>query len=196
MATQKGSIAKVWSVLDAALAKASPKAAATLRGPATDKALARLEKALGVAIPHELGAYLAIHDGQEDAKRLPFVFVKTGWVLLPSSRIAEVHAELCELSADGSFDDEDASSQDGRVRELWWSNGWIPFAVNAGGDYLCIDTSPTKKGKVGQVLWWYHDEGFRDQEHADLAGFFQSYADALTTGKLAVRPDGSIVGEL
>ncbi len=193
MSGNASSIAKVWGVIDATLANLSPKAAAALHKPATSKALASLEKSLGAPLSAELRAYLAIHDGQDiKKKRVPFLFVKTAWMLLPAASIAYAYKELCELEADGEFEGQEGSSEDGLVKPLWWSDQWIPFAVSAGGDYLCVDMGPTKKGKVGQVFWWYHDEDFRDRSCPNLTSFFQDYADALTGGKLTVFPDGSI----
>ena len=196
MAGNTKTITTVWADIDASLAKRSPRAAAALRKPATAKALAALGEALKCPVPPELAAYLAIHDGQTDAPRLPIVFVKTAWFLLPAASIVRAYEELEGLAADGEFDDREGSSQDGLVQAAWWSDQWVPFAVNAGGDHLCIDMGPTKKGKTGQLLWWYHDEDFRDREHPDLTSFFRAYADALKAGELTVRPDGAIVGDV
>jgi cell wall assembly regulator SMI1 len=196
MAGNAKSITKVWSVIDAELAKRSPKAAATLRKPAVEKSLAALEKAVKVPLSEELRAYLAIHDGQDDKKPLPFVFTTVPWILLPAASIVSRFKQLKELEDDGEFEGNDATNRDGFVNAVWWSDKWIPFAVNAGGDYLCVDMGPTKKGRGGQLLWWYHDEDFRERQYEDLTTFFQKYADALAGGKLTVRPDGAIVGDL
>lgn len=187
------SLEQIWSTIDATLKKVSPRAAATLRKPATDKALAALEQALKVKLPADLRTLLSLHDGQDEKKRLPVLFAKTTWFLLPAASIVSTYESLNELDADGEFDDLEGSNQDGLVKPLWWSDAWIPFATNAAGDSLCVDAGPTKKGKVGQLLWWYHDEDFREREAEHLTAFFTDYAKALSTGKLTVRADGAIV---
>jgi cell wall assembly regulator SMI1 len=186
------SLEQVWSTIDATLKKVSPRAAATLRKPATDKALAALEQALKVKLPADLRTLLSLHDGQDEKKRLPVLFAKTTWFLLPAASIVSTYESLNELDADGEFDDLEGTNQDGLVKPLWWSDAWIPFATNAAGDSLCVDAGPTKKGKVGQLLWWYHDEDFREREAEHLTAFFGDYAKALSTGKLTVRADGAI----
>lgn len=196
MAGTAKTITAVWADIDAALAKVSPRAAAKLRKPATSKALAALAAALDGPVPVELAASLSIHDGQDDKARLPVVFVKTAWFLLPAAGIVSAFEALEQLAADGEFDDREGSNQDGFVQPKWWSAKWVPFAVNAAGDHLCIDLGPTRKGKAGQLLWWYHDEDFREREHVDLTSFLRAYADALSSGQLTVRPDGGIVGDV
>lgn len=196
MAGNAKTIAAVWTEIDASLKKLSPQAAAVLRKPATDKALTALGKSLKVPVPPELEAYLSIHDGQDEKPRLPVVFVKTAWILMPAASIVSAYKELEGLAADGEFDDREGSNEDGYVQSQWWSEKWVPFAVNAGGDHLCIDMGPTKKGKAGQLLWWYHDEDFREREYSDLTSFFRAYAGALASGQLTVRKDGAVVGDL
>lgn len=190
------SLEQVWSTIDTTLKKVSPRAAATLRKPATDKALAALEQALKVKLPADLRTLLSLHDGQDEKKRLAVIFAKTTWFLLPAASIISTYESLNELEADGEFDDVEGSNRDGLVKPLWWSDAWVPFATNAGGDSLCVDAGPTKKGKVGQLLWWFHDEDFREREARHLTGFFSDYAKALSGGKLTVRADGGIIGDV
>ncbi len=141
------SLEQVWSTIDATLKKVSPRAAATLRKPATDKALAALEQALKVKLPADLRTLLSLHDGQDEKKRLPVLFAKTTWFLLPAASIVSTYESLNELDADGEFDDLEGTNQDGLVKPLWWSDAWIPFATNAAGDSLCVDAGPTRRAR-------------------------------------------------
>jgi cell wall assembly regulator SMI1 len=44
---------------------------------------------------------------------------------------------------------------------IWWDEGWVPFADNFRGDYICLDLHPTKHGKRGQAIHFNHESGRR-----------------------------------
>ena len=50
---------------------------------------------------------------------------------------------------------------DAGVRSKWYLDDWIPFASSGSGDFLCIDTNPTKKGTVGQIISLDHESAAR-----------------------------------
>jgi cell wall assembly regulator SMI1 len=65
-----------------------------------------------------------------------------------------------ELLTAGEFRGQTARADAG-VRSKWYLADWIPFASNGAGDFLCIDTNPTKKGTVGQIISLEHESPAR-----------------------------------
>lgn len=55
------------------------------------------------------------------------------------------------------------------TRNLYFS----PIAENGAGDYLCIDTDPSEKGKMGQILYYYYYWGNRSIEANNLIDFIE-----------------------
>lgn len=71
-----------------------------------------------------------------------------GCYSLPSlAELADTIRINRELLADGDF------------VTTWWRPGWRPFAINGGGDHLCLDLEGTFTGHAGQLIdHWHNDE--------------------------------------
>ena len=108
------------------------------------------------------------HDGQD-----PYAFVSTidGCRLMSCAAAAKAWSTLGELLDSGDLA-QPAESKDGKVKPVWWNKRWLPFA-DAGGDMLCLDLDPAPGGTVGQVLRFYHDEGWRDSLAPSLEAFLE-----------------------
>ncbi len=91
---------------------------------------------------------------------------------------------LNDLKASGDFDDSQAEPHDGVALE-WWSDTWIPFAANGGGDLFCFDIEPPKGGKKWQVIKFVHDDPERELVAPSYAAWLARVADAVENGQLS-----------
>jgi cell wall assembly regulator SMI1 len=125
---------------------------ADLNPPADDAAVRDLQSKLRVLLPDDFIGCLKIHNGQRGEAEPLF----GADAFLPSRRVLMSWSTWNDLLEGGDFDGQEARP-DGTVKPVWWSAGWIPFASNGGGDYLCLDMDPPTQGKMGQIIRVYHD---------------------------------------
>lgn len=154
-------------IMDKAASVTDVEAALNLQPGATDEDFQFVEKALGVTLPEEMKALYRVHNGQVwDIGVNAFVRNLT---LSPLSQIKENWTFLQE-----EFDPDEMEPEIGDgIKPMLWNCKWIPIAENGGGDYLCLDTDPSSKGSVGQVLTFWHDWGHRSVEATGLFEFIQ-----------------------
>src|SRR5205085_979831 len=120
----------------------------------------KLEKTLGVSLPEPLKAFLLSNDGQKEGTDGIIEFDDGTYCFLPIEQIEADWKMLKGLVDIGEFKGQKGNS-DKEVKKDWWNIGWIPFAGNGAGDYVCVDTVPTPKGKVGQVISTSHESARR-----------------------------------
>ena len=160
------SINAVWDRLEARLESVNHSAWRALRPGTTENRLAAFGQRLSTPLPADLYASLLRHDGQEDEgdSLFPRGFGR-GWnndhfILMPTAVIEQHWEEWKESLESGAFDGNKVAPDVG-VRGRWWSVGWVPFACDHAGSYLCVDTDPAEGGVVGQILDVRHDDGDR-----------------------------------
>jgi len=141
-----------WEELEQWLEANIPAVLADLNPPADPSAIHDLQRRVRLPLPDDFIRCLGIHDGQKGQAEPLF----DGAAFLPVRRILMSWSTWNELLEEGDFDGR-AARPKGPVRPLWWSEGWIPFATNGGGDYLCLDMDPAPQGTVGQVIRVFHD---------------------------------------
>lgn len=180
-------VAEVFEELESWFAQHAPRAKEVLLPPASPADIAAYEKTVGVSLPGELQSLLELHDGQD-----PYAFVSTidGCRLMSCAAAAKAWSTLGELLDAGDLA-QPAESKDGKVKPVWWNKRWLPFA-DAGGDMLCLDLDPAPGGTVGQVLRFYHDEGWRDPLAPSLEAFLTEYLGRLRQGKYKLSGKGGI----
>lgn len=161
---------KLWQKLENHLSTHDPEMLADLNPPATDAQIRELEKALGVQLPADLVACLKVHNGQ--AGRAEPLF--DGYRFLSSDEVAQESKLWRRLLNTGAFKDFTPEPQSG-VAKAWWSDSWIPFAVNDEGDCICLDLGPAAGGAKGQVIQVWHDDGGREL----LAGSFEKFVSDI-----------------
>jgi cell wall assembly regulator SMI1 len=181
-------VEKIFAELEAWFMEHAPKAAEVLLPGATPDDIAALERVLGVAVPAELRSLFSTHNGQR-----PRSFVSTidGCTMLSCKGSGKAWTSLGELLDAGDLD-QPAESKDGKVKPVWWSRKWVPFAEGGSGDMLCVDLDPTALGTTGQVIKFYHDEGWRDQLAPTVDAFLESYLHRLRQGKYKLAGTGGI----
>jgi cell wall assembly regulator SMI1 len=113
--------------------------------------------------------------------------------LFDAERIKEIYDEMNEMLNDGTFNDyhENVLESD-KIINKWWSPSWIPFAMNGGGDLLCIDLSPDKKGIKGQVINFFNDQGPSETEYPSYFHWLLSYKSDLQASNYRVTKSGLI----
>ncbi|HLJ92176.1 MAG TPA: ankyrin repeat domain-containing protein [Gemmataceae bacterium] len=134
-----------------------------LRKPAPPEAVTNLEEAIGGMLPEEFRDYLFTNNGQKEAAEPlvpPWLEFDVAYRLLGAREILGQWKMMHRVKAGGDFDDGRPSPDKG-IRRTWWDEGWVPFADNGSGDYVCLDLHPAKEGKRGQVVHFSHESGRR-----------------------------------
>ncbi|WP_273233716.1 SMI1/KNR4 family protein [Pseudomonas kuykendallii] len=165
----------LWKRLETWLAGHDPARLADLNPPASESAVRELERVLGVALPAGFSDCLKVHDGQRGQAGALF----DGNQFLPIRHIAMSWSSWTELLDDGDFDGR-VARPDAGIREGWWQRGWVPFASNGGGDYLCLDMVPAAQGRVGQVIEVLHDVPQRVLVAPSFAAWFGDFIHRKT----------------
>lgn len=164
---------KKWKRLESWLNIYNPKLLTDLNPPASDVDISELEQKLGVNLPVDFINCLKVHNGQMG--RSDWLF--GGNEFLSTKNILMSWSTWLDLLEDGDFDGKVAKPDVG-IQKVWWTKGWIPFATNGGGDYLCIDLSPSKSGNSGQVIKVFHDFPSRVLESACFSAWFDSFIES------------------
>src|SRR5579871_4550797 len=111
-----------------------PELIASLRPPATEAQIARVEAIIGRTLPEDYKELYRLHDGQSDDNGLFFGpgFIDLEWVERYWRSLDEFYRDetLWELDLDC------ISVPDGWIQERYNSPGWIPFASNNDGNFL------------------------------------------------------------
>lgn len=144
-----------WPQLDASLRAHKPAVLADLNPPAAAKTLQHLQSTLGVSLPEAFLDALRGHDGQRGNSE-PLL---DSFQWLSCAQIIDAWHFWKQQSASAGFN-EGVEPGPG-VQAYWWHPGWIPFASNGSGDYLCLDLAPATAGLPGQVITVWHDDGAR-----------------------------------
>ncbi|WP_349606906.1 SMI1/KNR4 family protein [Cupriavidus sp. DF5525] len=161
---------KQWEQLEIWLKANNSALFADLNPPATDADIQDLEQKLGVSLPAAYIDCLKVHMGQKG---------KAEWLFDGNEFLSIRHVLMSwstwnDLLDEGDLDGRIARS-DAEVQAAWWMKGWIPFASNGGGDYLCLDMSPSPQGRAGQVIEVFHDFPERRLLSLDFGDWFDNF---------------------
>jgi cell wall assembly regulator SMI1 len=175
-----------WTAVITWLEHQVPELRADLNPPASEAALARLERRLGHALPDHWHALYRLADGQRgEASGL---FYGAGFLSL--EEVADQWQVWRDLSTEP---DVEASFQGrvsppGAIRNRYIELGWIPFAHDGGGNHLGVDLAPGESGTVGQVLTFGRDVTHKVVVAPDLAGFLAWFAGQLQAENVRLVP--------
>ncbi|MGO4546781.1 SMI1/KNR4 family protein [Paenibacillus sp. 2TAB23] len=148
--------------------EANVKESLHLQPGARDEDFQLIERTLEITLPESLKSFYSVHNGQNGG-----VGVRSFVRNLTLSPISEIIDNWTFLQEE--FDPDDLEmSIDSEIKPVLWNAKWIPIAGNGGGDYLCIDTDPAEAGVVGQVLYFWHDWGYRSVEGKSLFEFIEA----------------------
>jgi cell wall assembly regulator SMI1 len=185
----------IWDRIHVWLAANAPVVLESLRPGATDEAIRAAEEAMGVTLPDDVRACYRIHDGQQPV--LVNVTYWPGLRAVPTFLYADPWLGLKEMvecwevlhSLLGEFS-EVSSSPRGPIRSDWWHPKWLPVTkYGGGGDYHCLDLAPKSRGKVGQVIFWLHDDAARGVLAKSFTEWLAAFASDLERGQYTTAPD-------
>jgi cell wall assembly regulator SMI1 len=139
---------------------------------------------IGIVFPDQLVEFYERLDGAESGSVLPSPDDDLmAFDPMPLEEVSLHWAGQKELVKIGQFDDCTPLSA-AEIQNVWWDTGWIPFASNGAGDYLCVDTAPTAAGHCGQIISHSHETGEHRLLSPSLADYLLDLATRLEQGLL------------
>jgi cell wall assembly regulator SMI1 len=172
--TATGDVAARWKTIAAWLADEHPEALEQFNPPATEAAIAKAEKDLGVTLPEDYKAFLRIHNGQDEFA--PWVGIGA---LLPVEKLKVATEHI--FGEDTPVPDS-ATVGDG-VRRVEYSKGWIPITASARGrENQCIDLDPAPGGTKGQIVEYVADDWSRPLLATSFADLLAKFFEKSQTG--------------
>ena len=184
-------IPEIWHRIDAWLADEHPELADVLAPPSPPSEIAELERALGVALPEDYRASLAVHAGNRQRLRRdgrPYtdpLFV--GFNLLTPDVVLERWRFLEQYAR---FPTSEYAAIDG-TRRAYYDRGWIPV-VAADEDlavFYCIDTVPPEPSRQHQIVTMVTNDPDRDAPWASFRELLISELLTPIDQGYAVDPD-------
>jgi cell wall assembly regulator SMI1 len=185
----------IWDRIHIWLAAHAPEVLESLRPGATEKAIRAAEEAMGVTLPDDVRACYRIHDGQQPV--LVNVAYWPGLVSVPGFLYGDPWMSLEDMV--GTWDTLSSllgefagisSSPRGPIRSDWWHPKWLPVTeYGGGGDYHCLDLAPKSRGKVGQVIYWLHDDAARGVVAKSFTEWLGAFARDLERGQYTTAPN-------
>jgi len=176
-------IGESWTRIIAWLRVNAPADCVEVFTPVTRDTIASTAAQMGIVFPDQLIEFYQRLDGAEVGTVLPSPDGDdTAFTPMP---LQDIHAEWMSqrgLVEIGQFDDCTPRSA-AEIQSVWWSTGWIPFATNGGGDYLCVDIAPTATGRVGQIITHSHETGVHRLLAPSLADYLEDLALKLEQGE-------------
>jgi cell wall assembly regulator SMI1 len=140
-------------------------------------AIATLETKLGLKLPKEFTALYTCHNGGTN--------LFTERAFLPVAEVLKIWRAWKRIFDEWSMEDllENSSGSANKTIGIYANPRWIPFARDAGGNYLAFDLMPGKKGKFGQII-----EFGRDTDTiACLAPNLNTFLESLAKSKRTLR---------
>ena len=170
-----GSLTERWKTVADWLGAEHPDALATFRPPAKEAEIAAAEASLGVALPEDYRAFLALHDGQEDIG--PMVAYCS---LLPVGELATSRTYHAGLFSEGSFGDDAVQAG---IAPVAWNDGWIPVG-KFRRSVMILDLAPTSAGTLGQIFIAHSDDDVRRIVAPSFADLVSRYFQELQDGTI------------
>lgn len=147
----------IWNRIETWLAANADVVRRGLNPPASHDQIARAEAALGVSFPSDVRETFMIHDGQ--TSNSPGLL--DGWEFLSVGRIVDEWNVWKNLLDDGDFNGITSDSTGHTITD-WWSPRWVPMTYDGAGNHHCLDLSPGRLGRSGQIIKMWHDDAARD----------------------------------
>lgn len=190
-----------WHTLKQWLAQQSELEKFELNPPATQADLLALETDLQIELPQSFKDFLLCHNGQSG-----HMGIIDGMTLFSVSQMLECSQDwmqfledekewLAEAAAEGDGERHEGVCHE--IQDVWWSKKWLPFAIDAGGNVICLDFEPTDVGHYGQVIQMWHDDFDRAFIAPSFEAYFKDYVARIMAGEYVVTPwnDGLIKKE-
>jgi cell wall assembly regulator SMI1 len=177
-----------WQAIKGELSRIAPHKAASLNRPAMEQELQDVETKLDCILPDDFKDYLRIFNGQKEVDYLNPLFAYQSF--LSTSNLL-THWQM--LMDNWSNEPPIAHIKENKVKSMFWTAKWIPFAENEGGSsQLCIDLNPGKNGIYGQVLQLHFGQDLEADEVVianSFSEFSQELLKRLQTGNFMIEDD-------
>jgi cell wall assembly regulator SMI1 len=131
------------------------------------------EKALGEKLPDDYRFFLL-----NNTFLIDFCFNFSCLTLKQSARSRD---SMNEFFNNGTFDksfkirEKEGNWKNNKLKKVWWSLKWIPFAEDSAGNMFCIDLDPGKVGKKYQII----NMELQDGQGPYCSGTYNSFTDFL-----------------
>ncbi|HBL10205.1 MAG TPA: hypothetical protein DD379_01980 [Cyanobacteria bacterium UBA11162] len=180
----KAAINTAWKKIERWYSEEAPIAYQRLKQGASEDQIKELEQKMGLVLPEDFVASLLIHNGGGGFHDYEYLSI---------DKIYNFWSMMNELKAEGAFDRyEIKETNRGIIKNTWWYSHWIPFALDSGGNSICIDLSPEKNGTYGQIIYKEKEEGPLISNHKSFFEWLYMYQKDLYRGCYFVDKDGLI----
>jgi cell wall assembly regulator SMI1 len=181
----------LWKRIEEALAQIDPDLLEDLRPGASEDAIERVERQLGVRFPDDYRASLRIHEGTGG-------FLIDHWELNQLSATVRRWKMFDEFVSTGEIrlGDDRYARATGPVRPQRWNRAWIPIARDGNGNDQALDLDPPANGARGQIIEYYRDSNEVKVIAPGFAGYLERFATDLEAGCYEAQRAGAIVVDL
>jgi cell wall assembly regulator SMI1 len=168
----------IWTRIESWLEANAPEVLKTLNPGASEEQIKAVEDTLLIQFPDDFKSSYRIHNGQS---------LDGGWLIdgrefLSLERIQEEWLGWKMLLDGKEFEGWKSLPEPG-VRPDWWNALWIPITFDGAGNHHCLDLDPAPGGKVGQIIYMWHDDLERGAIAASFQDWLEGYATALEAGQ-------------
>jgi cell wall assembly regulator SMI1 len=161
--------------------------------PATPQAVADFEGRLGEPLPDDYRTFLLENDIRH--------CFEGNFECLSLPEVVTIWEGMGRLLDEGAFDDGRiqwhldqgfGNWDDGRIRPVWWSKGWVPVSEDSCGNLKCIDLVPGPNGKKYQMMQMEIQDGQGPYSFNFLSftSYLRYYLDTLIMGDFKVESWG------
>ncbi len=139
----------VWNAIKAEIKRISPTIFDTINESASVEEISLFEKELNVELPQSFKEYLQVANGQNH-ENINCLVGYNNFLTIPE--IIQEWKMMNELFLDeGEID----IITENKIKPLYWSDKWIPFASFEGSSRIIIDLDSGINGVDGQILRTY-----------------------------------------
>jgi cell wall assembly regulator SMI1 len=159
---------------------------AMTRPGASEEDIEFLRHRTGIELPEEVAALYRLTNGQHESWRSE---VPGATNLFPCYRFLSIAEavdawegwkELDDLEGPRGMADHaehvEESAPD-KVATEYWIPGWLPFALDGGGNSLTVDITPREAGTVGQIIIIGSDEDERRVFASGMVAYLRALAE-------------------
>ncbi|UOO91940.1 SMI1/KNR4 family protein [Vitreoscilla stercoraria] len=119
----------------------------------TPECLDAAAQQMDMVLPEDFKALYQVYNG-DNVSVAEYFYVLAGYEWLSLERVVAVWQDFKDAGL-AQFEEDDLA-HDSRVRPVFWSEKWLPFADD-NGYYLMLDLDPAEGGEYGQVILLAND---------------------------------------
>lgn len=163
----------------------------TLNPAASSQEVRNLERMLKVSLPSDYKESLMVHNGvsygvrhlrDNEQTSIFQTFVYLSMIdVLKTLEDAKAYAEDQTYMDEGTPSEKNSSEgndpgdhTDKFIKDVWWSDKWVPIARTFDDTFVCIDLDPASGGKTGQIILICRGHGHLSVLAPDFKHFFMT----------------------